>query len=146
MARLVDAAVCVTQSLAEYARECYGIERCIVAPNGGDPASYRNGGGTFLADLKDRFTVLWAGRADGPWHGLEQILAAARVCEEAAPDVLFVLILAGAPHAMPHRRNVLVLRETDRPTAVRYLADADCAAVIYRRCDWRRPEGSPLKV
>lgn len=152
LARLVDAAVCVSSELADYAARYYGIRRCIVAPNGGDPATYLpQGGGTFLADLNDRFIVFWAGDAGFPWQGVGDMLAAARRCEREAPDVLFVLLLGGRDvrTSWPHGRNTILLHGTDRPTVRRYLADAHCVTVLYRWhgvCDWRRAHGSSLKL
>ena len=158
MAPFVDAAVCVSDVLAEYARQRYGIRRAVVAPNGGDLKTHLPaGGGTALADLQDRFIVLWAGSADLPWQGVEQIFDAARRCERIAPDVLFVLLLGGrgGPNRdLPHLRNTLLLGRTDRETVGRYVADSDCVAVIYRSCElgglpeWCRRYSpmSPLKL
>ncbi len=138
MAPLVDAAVCMSEWLARYARERYGIRRAVVAPNGGDLAAYMpEGGGTLLGELKDRFIVLWAGSAEQQMQGIHDILEAARECETTAPDVLFVLLLGGkgSATALPHYRNTLLLAGMDRLQVQRYLADAHCVAVIYRRCD-----------
>lgn len=150
MARLVDAAVCVSDMLAVYATERYGIRRTLVAPNGGDPtARHPDGGETVLADLNDRFVVLWAGSANIPWQGLDQILEAARRCERIAPDVLFALVLGGRGDMnlnLPHRRNTMMIHRTDRVTVGRYIADADCVAVVYTSCGWRPVDGSSLKL
>jgi len=149
MARLVDAAVCVSDSLADYVRRCYGVQRCVVAPNGGDLSTYLpEGGNTFLSDMKGRFIVLWAGDAGLPWQGIDLIFDAARRCGRTATDVLFVLVLGGRKvhHPFPHLRNTVLLHRTDRLTAQRYLADADCVAVVYSPCPWRRADGSPLKL
>jgi glycosyltransferase involved in cell wall biosynthesis len=143
MAPLVDAAVCVAESLAAYAERRYGIRRTVVAPNGGDPSDAEAARGTtVLSTMPERFKVVWAGGADQPWQGLDQLIAAARMCEAAQPDVLFVLLLGGKAPAfeIPDLRNVLALRGADRLTVARYLADADCAAVLYRRVD---PAGVP---
>lgn len=150
MAPLVDAAVCVGESLADYARRCYGLRRCVAVPNGGDlSACMPQGGGTVLGSLPNRFKVFWAGDAGLPWQGLDLIFEAARQCERIAPDVLFVLLLGGKrpPAGLPHRCNTLCLAGTDRLTAHRYLADADCAMAVYRESPWRAlPTGFPLKV
>jgi glycosyltransferase involved in cell wall biosynthesis len=140
MARLVDAAFSVGPLRAEYARRIYGVRRCLSIPNGGDLAAFLpQGGGTALAAMRDRFKVFWAGDAGQPWQGLGMLLAAARICETSAPDVLFVLMLGGkhVPASLPHAKNVLYLAGGDRPTACRYLADADCAVAVYKPCAWR---------
>jgi len=150
MARLVDAAVCVGDLLADYARRQYGIRRCVAVPNGGDLSAYMpNGGGTVLATMHERFKVFWAGDAGVPWQGLDLLAEAARRCERIAPDVLFVVMLGGKrPRTdLPHYANTLYLAGADRLTAQRYLADADCLAAMTLPCRWRGlPGGYALKV
>ena len=151
LARLVDAAVCVSDVMADYTRDRFGIDRCVVAPNGADPAAFErlDPEPTVLARFDNRFVVFWAGDPSLPWQGLDQITEAADICRGSAPDVLFCMLLAGEPHTpLAHRDNMLLLKGTDSATARRYLRDADVSLAVYHTYAWSPVGfyGSSLKL
>jgi glycosyltransferase involved in cell wall biosynthesis len=86
-----DLAVCVSESIADYARTELGIARTIVIPNGAHlipPQTTPRG---------PEFDVIWAGSAYIRWHDFGLLREAARLLQEnsAAPRIRFHLFGAG---------------------------------------------------
>lgn len=86
-----DLAVCVSQSIADYAHSELGVTRTVVIPNGAHlrpPADLPPGPG---------LDVIWAGSAYIRWHAFDLLRDAARLLHEdpSAPRIRFHLFGSG---------------------------------------------------
>ncbi|MFO8007563.1 MAG: glycosyltransferase family 4 protein [Candidatus Brocadiia bacterium] len=146
----VDHTICVSTTMADYARRHFGLGDVSVIPNGGDPELFsparRAEGRAALGMGEGEFVVFWAGWTAMPWQGLEQLFEAAR--QLADDGVRFVL--AGDAEHLPDSRpdNVLPLGELDYFRMPALIAAADVCLCLYQRYDWCPIGfyGSPIKL
>ena len=70
-----DLAVCVSQSIADYATDRLGIGRTIVVPNGSDPAMFSPDVAPVkrMRPFKEKLNACWIGSAGLGWHDFELI-------------------------------------------------------------------------
>jgi glycosyltransferase involved in cell wall biosynthesis len=145
IARLADAALCVSNQLAEFVRRTYPIdaERVHVAANGGVvstlPRNQRSA---------DSFRVVWAGGARWPWQALDLVLAGARRARQRVPELELLLYTEATPERVPDEPGVSLMGQVRHAELPRALAGADAALCLYRPMPWS-PAGfynSPLKL
>jgi glycosyltransferase involved in cell wall biosynthesis len=76
-----DLAVCVSNKLAEYAREKLGLKNVLVAPNGSDPELFRPDAAPVRCVQRrdDILNVVWIGSADLQWQNFDLLREAARL-------------------------------------------------------------------
>lgn len=126
---LADAALCVSQPLADFLAATYPVprERLHVVPNGGIPATELpppRGGRPFRA--------VWAGFAKWPWQAVDTILAASSLLRERVPDAEILLYTDGQSSdyaAWPGVRHRAPLAHDEMRRA---LQQADAALCLYR--------------
>jgi len=124
-----DAALCVSQPLADFIRATYPIapERVHVVPNGGIPAP------ELPPPRGDRpFRAVWAGFARWPWQAVDTILRASRPLAERVPDAEILLYTDARPGeyaAWPAVRHRAPLPHARMREA---LQQADAALCLYR--------------
>ncbi len=68
-AKMVDAAVCVSSEMEEYARDFLGIKKTFVVQNGSDPVMFTPEKRENRLYGKAAFTVLWSGSPEYSWQG-----------------------------------------------------------------------------
>ncbi|MBE7481487.1 MAG: glycosyltransferase [Polyangiaceae bacterium] len=129
MVGLSDAALCVSQQLADFVRATHPIapERVHVVPNGGIPAPE-------LPPPRGArpFRAVWAGYARWPWQALDTILAASKLLRERVPDAEVRLYTDGRAEdyaAWPAVRHFAPLPHAQMRQA---LQEADAALCLYR--------------
>jgi glycosyltransferase involved in cell wall biosynthesis len=134
-ARLVNAAICVSKELKEYAAGELGIKRSFVVPNGSDPELFtpQKRDASIYSDHRDCFKLIWAGSTSGRWHGLKMILEVARIMEVVDPKVTFIFIgdRKRFEEDRPYPRNVLLLDQKNYLEMPPYLASADAGLCFY---------------
>lgn len=139
LAPTMDGCICVSQTLADYAERTWGSKHNFVIPSGSDPDVFtpQARSGDAYPELTDRFKVVWAGTPQFRWHGVSQILAAARRMEAADPDVAFILI-GKLRHFRPYEplpSNVRLVDEQPYLEMPRLLASADVGLCLYEALD-----------
>ena len=94
LARLVDAAICVSQPLADYATRNWGIRQCHPIPSGSDTQMFSPAARDRAAysEFGDCYKVVWAGSPQYPWQGAPFVREIAGRMQAADPDVRFVVI------------------------------------------------------
>lgn len=126
---LADAALCVSQQLADFLAETYPIsrDRLHVVPNGGIPAP------ELPPPRGDRpFRAVWAGYARWPWQALDTILQASELLRARVPDAEIRLYTDGRSSdyvAWPAVRHFAPLAHDEMRRA---LQQADAALCLYR--------------
>ena len=147
LARLADAAVAVSEEMAEYARSRLGIRDVTVVENGAEWPPQPLEATSPLAGLSG-FTALWMGTAHNPWQAVDTAAAAGALL--AADPMTRVAVVPATPPMRPvgPGPGVLVLPPADRATAAAHLRAAGCALCLYHDTPWA-PEGfymSPVKL
>ena len=148
LARRVDAATCVSSSLAEYAMDGLGIERAVVLPNGGpllteDEIDRRRQGRKSTA-----FTVLYSGSAMYPWQGLDLLLQTIKLASREVPEIRFVLAVNQPASGLVDLPNVEVRHALDRENLLDAISQADVCVALHPEYPWS-PYGfhnSPMKM
>ena len=144
----VDTAICVSHSLAKYARDKLRICDVVVLPNGGplidkkyiDDASHRTS--------SSKFTVLYSGSAIYPWQGLNYLLPTIALAAEKAPDIQFVLAVNQMVDSLPEAKNVTIKVGLDREQILKEICQADLGVALHPEYFWSKWKfhGSPMKM
>lgn len=142
LAQVVDAAVCVSHEMEEYARDFLGIEKTFVVHNGSDP-------GIFTPEKREpglygqaNFTVLWSGSSEFPWQGLGVVQELADRLKDVDSSILVAVTAEGAS-----TDNLLYLGSIPYGEMPRYMASADVGLCIYKKIDFfDKFFFSPLKL
>ena len=145
MARLSSVVLCVSELLAEYVRDRYGVERerVLVVPNGGTPAAAPP------APRDDGvFRVVWAGGSRWPWQALDSVLGASRELRREVAESEVVLYTDARGVSLPEADGLRVQPPVPHAELPARLAEADVALCLYRAIPGS-PAGfynSPLKL
>jgi len=93
-AKLVNAAICVSKELKEYAVETLGIKNSYVVPNGSDCSLFcpEKKEEDIYKDYKECFKVIWTGSARYVWQGIDIILQIAKRMHLIDKKVIFIII------------------------------------------------------
>lgn len=149
MATHVNAAICVSEPLANYARNL-GIPRVEVLPNGADPTV--NYPGRTPIELPDwcsgRFKVLYAGSPVYPWQGFNVISAVVELSRQQQQDILFMLLVNQRTAGIPSGSDVLVFEGVSHGEVGAYICSADVCVGIHPEYHWSKWgfHGSSMKV
>lgn len=139
---MVDAAICVSSEMEQYARSFLGIKRTFVLPNGSDVRLFspeRREQGLYEAG---KFKVIWTGSAEYAWQGLHIVREVAERLRRRDEDILFLVTAEGDSTG-----NLRYLGRIPYVQMPRYIASADAGLCIYE--DIRFYEKfyfSPLKL
>jgi len=146
----VDHGISVSEELAGYARDTFGLREVTVLPDAGDPElfhpRYREEGRALMGVKDDDFVVFWGGSTAFDWQGLEEIIDAA--AQLKADDVKCVIVgdTENLPRGLPAQVITPGLQSYfDMP---RFIAGSDVCMCIYKPYDWCPIGffGSPLKL
>ena len=141
-AKFVDAAICVSIEMEEYARDELGIKKTFVVPNGSDP-------GLFSPEKRDpsiygesQFKVLWAGSTQYPWQGYNIVKKLAAELKEIDKDILIIVTGEGKIS-----ENIFYLGQISYKEIPKYMASANVGLCLYEKIDfYHKFFFSPLKL
>ncbi|MDZ7759339.1 MAG: glycosyltransferase family 4 protein [Desulfovermiculus sp.] len=148
LASKVDAAICVSTALANYATDGLGIRNVMVLPNAGPLISQE--------EIEDRqakrshkaFTVFYSGSAMYPWQGLDILAGAINLAQSQAPDIRFVLAVNQRTEYLPGGPNVEIREGLNRESILDSICCADACVALHPEYPWS-PYGfhnSPMKL
>ena len=142
LAKLVDAAICVSKEMEIYAQQELGITKTIVIPNGSDPELFcptKKQPGLYAPH---KFIVLWSGSPQYAWQGLEIIKKTAETMANIDPDVKFVVTAEGKS-----TNNLQYLGRVPYDQMPAYMASANAGLCVYEDITFfHRFFFSPLKL
>jgi glycosyltransferase involved in cell wall biosynthesis len=146
LAKKVDAAVCVSESVGRYTRSALDIGMVKIVPNASDPvANHPDRDPVALPErFRGRLKVLFAGSPIYPWQGLDQLLNAA----EGSGEAFVFLLLVNQPLQRQVPDNVMVLEGVSYAEVGRYICTADVCLALQPDF-WWSPwgfHGSPMKL
>lgn len=97
LAKFVDAAICVTDPLAEYVHQKWGVRNCKVIASGSDPEVFsptlRNE--QVYEQWPNRYKIIWAGSPQYVWQGAGFLVDLARRLHQL--DSTICLMIVGKP-------------------------------------------------
>ena len=142
LATMVDAAVCVSDEMEEYAKNELGMKRTFVVPNGSDPL-------LFTPEKKDanifgdvEFKVMWIGSPEFAWQGLRIVEKVADKLKEIDKSILIIATAEGKS-----TNNIAYIGRIPYSEIPKYIASADLGLCIYEHIDFYKEFFfSPLKL
>ena len=148
MASHVDAAICVSKSLARYATDQLGIESTLVMPNGGPLLSEAEVARRSKRRQWPSFAVLYSGSAMYPWQGLNYLEEVIALAQTEAPDITFVLAVNQRPQSLPTSDNVVVLERLNREEILDAICSVDACVSLHPEYPWSEYNfhNSPMKL
>ena len=142
-AQMVDVAICVSDEMAEYARDFLGIKSTFVIPNASDPLLFDPGKKDESLYNTSRFKVLYAGSFKYSWQDIKTLqLLAKRLAEMRQKDVVILVTAEG-----DSTDNLIFLGNIPYREMPRYLASADVGLCLYENFNfYKKFYGSPTKL
>ncbi|MDY6986994.1 MAG: glycosyltransferase [Thermodesulfobacteriota bacterium] len=142
LAKMVNAAICVSAEMEQYAREELAIQRTFVVPNGSDPAMFNPAKRDPNLYGTSKFKVIWAGSAAYPWQGLHIVKKVAKRLKHIDPDILVIATANGNSS-----ENMFYIGKIPYHTMPVHMASADVGLCIYEHIDFYHTFFfSPLKL
>lgn len=148
LARKVDAAICVSEALATYARQKLKIAKSVALPNGGPLISKHEIDERRSKRKSTAFTILYSGSVIYPWQGMQYIFDVIRLAETEAPDIKFVLAVNTRTPLLPDSKNVEILEGLDRNGILNAVCQADVCIALHPEYTWSKWgfHNSPMKL
>tara|TARA_R110002049_G_scaffold239433_2_gene412638 strand:- start:9653 stop:10843 length:1191 start_codon:yes stop_codon:yes gene_type:complete len=148
IAKEVSAAVCVSSSMRNYARDYLNIENSLVVPNGAVPFSRDEIDARMVVKTARPFTVLYSGSAIYPWQGLNYLSEVAAIARKKTPDIRFLIVVNQLTEAVPQGENIEVRVGMARDELMSEICRADICLSIQPEFFWSRWKfhGSPMKL
>ncbi len=148
LASRVDAAICVSSALANYARVGLGIENVMLLPNGGPLISQEEIERRSAKRTNKGFTVFYSGSAIYPWQGLDFLAEAVKLAQSRALDIRFVLAVNQRTDLLPSGSNVEIREGLDREGILDAICCADACVALHPEYGWSPYgfHGSPMKL
>lgn len=139
-AKLVDAAVCVSNSLKNYAVSGLGIKKAEVIPNGSEPKLFtpEKKNEDLFAGYNDYFKVIYAGDSRWPWQGFDLLTGVIELAKHQTDKILFVVLNNGPADAIQTGDNVLVFNNVKYTDVPSYIASADACLCLYHDFPWSK--------
>ncbi|MBE0669592.1 MAG: glycosyltransferase family 4 protein [Anaerolineales bacterium] len=142
LAKLVDAAICVSDEMAAYARDDLGIEDVFVVPNGSDPELFSPKGRDPRLFEPKKFKMIWTGSPEYPWQGLHIVQEVARRLWTMDRDIQLIVTSEGNS-----TDNITYVGKLPYNIIPKYIASADAGLCVYGRMDYYKEfYFSPLKL
>lgn len=142
LAKMVDAALCVSTEMEEYAKNYLGINNSITVPNGSDPEMFKPEKREPDLYKENKFKVLWSGSTEYKWQGHNIVEELAKKLKEIDEQILLILTAEGESN-----NNILYLGRVPYQSMPAYMASADVGLCIYNKIDYYpRFYFSPLKL
>ncbi len=132
-AKLVDAAICVSNSLKNYAMNGLGVQKCEVIPNGSDPNLFSpdKKNEDLFQDYNDYFKVIYAGDSRWPWQGFDLLTGVIELAKRQEHKILFIVLNNGLVDSIRTGDNVLVFNNVNYTDVPTYIASADACLCLY---------------
>lgn len=149
-AKMVDAAICVSSQLMEYAVEKLCISESVVVPNGSDPLLFspEKKSEDLFRDYESTFKVIYIGDSRWPWQGIDYVKRLAAMARLEGHSILFV-VLDNSPYESDIKgENLLVFRRVNYSDVPDHVASADLCLCLYKDFHWSSYgfSLSPLKL
>jgi len=144
-AKLVDAGICVSEQMREYAKDFLGIENVYVVPNGSDERLFspENRSDEVYGAFRNQFKVLWVGSPGHPWQGMPIVWEVARRMYGIDKDIVFIFVGKKQEFSLPLESNMVVIDQMDYTSVPPFIASADVGICLRTMgIDY----GSPLKL
>lgn len=151
LSKLVNAGICVSMQMKDYAMNYLGIKDAHMVPNGSDPQQFspEKQDSSLYKEYSSRFKVLWSGSSDYSWQGVDIISDVAKKVYALDKEIVFVLITS-VRHIRAHDifdKNVVVIDQKEYLDFPPYIASADAGLCLYHNYGWNgRFYFSPLKL
>jgi len=143
-----DLAICVSDALAHYVREHFGLQRVITVPNGSDPDLFRPDCplARRMQSATPELKVVWMGSADLPWHNFELLRNTADYLwgYSKGREISFHIIGQGLTDFRDMPPNVNYYGPERYEQLPHWLSAMDVGLIAYR--DGAGYYGSPLKL
>jgi glycosyltransferase involved in cell wall biosynthesis len=148
MAKRVNAAICVSSSLSQYARKDLGIENVIILPNGGPLISRKEIEQRGVKHSDNSFSVFYCGSAMYPWQGLDYLTEVIKLAEVEEPGIKFSLAVNQKHSSIPETSNVTILEHLDRDQIFDAICSSDACVSIHPEYPWSKYgfHNSPMKL
>lgn len=135
LARFVNAGICVSREMKEYAIKTLKIKNSYCVPNGSDKELFspQKRDETLYKDRKNHFKVIWSGSSDYPWQGVDIILQVAKKIYPLDKEIIFILITKekNLDQYKPIPGNVVLMDEKSYLDLPPYIASADAGLCLY---------------
>lgn len=151
LGKIVNAGICVSVTMKDYATDYLGIKKTYVVPNGSDPSQFspERKDAHIYKDYQNYFKVLWSGSAGYSWQGIKIISEVAERVYAMDKNIVFILI-TNKQHLKEYNvfdKNVVVMDEKKYTDLPPYIASADAGLCLYQNYGWNgRFYFSPLKL
>lgn len=139
-AKMVDAAICVSDSLKNYATNDLKIDKGEVIANGSDPILFspeKKDESLFQA-YKDYFKVVYAGDSRWPWQGFDLLTGVIELAKCQEHKILFIVLNNGPVDSIKTGDNVLVFNSVNYTDVPTYIASADACLCLYHDFPWSK--------
>ncbi|TXL65951.1 glycosyltransferase [Zeimonas arvi] len=145
LAPFADAAIAVSQEIADYAASTLGLKNVHVVPNGSDPLLFRPSESR-MANGRGPLSVAWVGTTAAGWHDIDSMLQCARILAQKMSPV--VIHIFGDPTHLPKGlpSNVIARGVVPYAQLGSELGKLDAGIHIFRADLRGQVEGSPLKI
>lgn len=147
LAPKVDAAICVSSALVNYAKNGLSITQSICMPNGGPLIAREEIELRRKSKTNSEFTVFYSGSAIYPWQGLDLLVSVAQLAELEHLPIRFVLAInQAADFAYPS--NITVLEGLNREQILNEICTSDLCVSIHPEYPWSKWgfHNSPMKL
>jgi glycosyltransferase involved in cell wall biosynthesis len=137
-ARMVDAAICVSSQLTEYAGEKLCISKSVVVPNGSDPLLFspKKRSKDLFKDHESTFKVIYIGDSRWPWQGIDYVKKLAAMARHEEHRILFVVLDQSPYESDIKAENLLVFNRVNYFDVPAYVASADLCLCLYHDFHW----------
>jgi len=151
LARLTDACICVSEELRDHSINKLGIKNSFVVENGSNPDLFspEKKNPAIYGAYKDKFKVIWMGRARSPWQKVDIVLDVAKRIQKIDRDVIFVIIGDTNGMKLELSENVLLMDSVEYSRLASFVASSDIGLSLYndiRPLDGHRFYGSSIKL
>ncbi|MCK4296789.1 MAG: glycosyltransferase [Candidatus Marinimicrobia bacterium] len=142
LAQMVNAAICVSQEMEEYAKKYLGFKKTYFIPNGSNIERFCPGYHEDELFDSSKFNVIWCGSAEYSWSGLSIVEQVADKLDKYNEEIQLIIAEDGES-----TKTIKYIGKISYMNIPRYLASADAGLCIYKDIDfYDKFFFSPLKL
>ena len=151
LANFVDAGICVSKKMREYALRDLKIKNSYFIPNGSDKELFapQKQDERIYKDKKGYFKIIWSGSSNYPWQGVDIIFQVAKNIYPIDKKIVFILITneKNLHYHKTNPENIILIDEKSYFDLPPYIASADAGLCLYNRLNLNGQfYFSPLKL
>lgn len=150
LAKRVNAAICVSNKITDYAVKGLGISTCKVIPNGSDPLLFSpdKKSDSLFENCKDKFKAIYIGDSKYPWQGFDLIKELAELSKRRGDEITFIALDNASSGAALDNDGLMVFNSVNYFDVPQYVASIDACLCLYHDFSWARHgfTGSSLKL